>query len=89
VEKTSIFYPKVLILKRKVLKRFEKRFGKRIHNHLARHKKATEMYNSPLIKPLALVKYFGWTSTKMLFDVYAHVDESDTLNEVIKYELNN
>ena len=47
------------------------------------------MYNSPLIKPLALVKYFGWTSTKMLFDVYAHVDESDTLNEVIKYELNN
>lgn len=70
---------------RKVLGRFEKKFGKRVYNHLARHGKVSELLIYKKL-PIPVIKsYFGWKSTKMI-EVYAHISQEDALNEVIQAE---
>jgi integrase len=71
---------------RKVLTRWKKKFGKRVYNHLARHTKATKLYNAGV--PLkSLEYYFGWKSPKMLLTTYAHVKNEKALQDVLNVEL--
>lgn len=70
---------------RKVLKRFEKRFNKRMHCHLTRHTRITDLYNKGV--PLkSLQEFGGWKSTKMLLDVYSHVNNKEAIDNILRIE---
>lgn len=39
------------------------------------------------ILKLVLIEYFGWNSSKMLFEVYSHVEYKQVLKEVINTQI--
>lgn len=63
-----------------IIKRFEKKLGKRLYHHLARHTKATEL--SQKLTEQELKKYFGWTPNSKMLNNYIHLNEEEVLNKI-------
>lgn len=64
----------------KVLKRFEKKFNKRMYNHLARHTKVTELCSK--LTEQEIKNYMGWTPDSKMFSEYSHLTNIDVVEKL-------
>lgn len=64
----------------KVLKRFEKKFKKKINHHLGRHSKVSELAHH--MTEQEIKNYMGWTPDSNMFKRYVHLSSEKVLNKV-------
>ena len=66
------------------LSKLKKRLGikKKIHLHLLRHLRATELFKEGL-RERELMEYFGWR-TRTMIDIYSHISEKDVHRRILE-----
>lgn len=64
----------------KVLKRFEKKFSKKIYAHLARHTKVTEFCS--ILTEQEIKNYMGWKPDSAMLNIYAHMNNRDVVDKL-------
>ncbi len=69
---------------RSSLRKACKRAGitKRIHPHLFRHSRATEL--SSVLSDTVLKSHFGWSGSSRMAGVYTHINDTETDNAILK-----
>ncbi len=59
-------------------------YNKKLHPHLLRHSRLTELASNHKLNDQQLKKFAGWTKASNMASIYVHLDDSDIINTILE-----